>query len=65
MEDVVSAWALKETEESVPGGADIPGDENSKSEGTETGKPAPLPGMTMGAGRKGRTGLVGRSVMSA
>lgn len=39
MEDVVSAWALKETEERVPGGADIPGDENSKSEGTETGKP--------------------------
>lgn len=37
MEDVVSAWALKETEES--GGANVPGDENSKSEGTETGKP--------------------------
>ena len=30
MEDVVSAWALKEAEESVPG------DGNSKTKGTET-----------------------------
>lgn len=33
MEDVVSAWALKEAEESVPG------DGNSKTKGTETGRP--------------------------
>lgn len=33
MEDVVSAGALKGTEERVPG------DENSKAKGTETGKP--------------------------
>ena len=39
MEDVVSAWALKETEESIPGGKDIPEDENSETKGTETGKP--------------------------
>ena len=32
MEDVVSAWALKEAEESVPG------DGNSKTKGTETGR---------------------------
>lgn len=36
MEDMVSAWALKGTEERVPG------DENSKTKGTETGKPGTL-----------------------
>lgn len=41
MKDVVSAWASKETKESVPGGEHIPGDENSKTEGTDrkTGHP--------------------------
>lgn len=56
MEEAVSARALKETEESVPGGENIPGDENCKSEGTETGKAGTPPGNDHGgrAQRKNR-----------
>ena len=56
MKDVVSAWASKEPEESVPG------DENSKTKGTETGKPD-TPSRNDGYSRwtgtrcKGRMGL--------
>lgn len=39
MEDVASAWALKETEERIPDGKNIPEDENGETKGTETGKP--------------------------
>lgn len=63
MEDVVSAWALKGTEERVPG------DENSKTEGTETGNRAPLPeGTTIldgpAQGVKREWGVAGWSVVS-
>lgn len=48
VKDGVSAWVLKQTEESVPGGENIPGDENSKTKGTETGRLGTLPAMTRG-----------------
>ena len=63
MEDVVSAWALKEAEESVPG------DGNSKTKGTETGRLGTFLrnddySRWTSAGCKEGWGLIGWPVMS-
>lgn len=56
-ESVVSVWALQETEENMP-------DENSRTKGTETGKPGTPPrndshSARTSSGCEGRTGLTG------
>lgn len=50
MTDVASAWALKGTEDGVPGG------EHSKTKGTETGKAGPPSRNVSGSRAQGKGG---------